>query len=55
MLMNDDAMNDEDAIFDDEEDEPPISLVSELPPIMDCAAQLATLSGNSEPLAMVAS
>ena len=45
--MNDDAMNDEDAIFDDEEDEPPISLVSELSLIKDCAVQLATIARGS--------
>ena len=52
--MNDDAMNDEDTNFDDEVEEQPTSLVQELPLIKDCAVQLATVSGNSEPLAMVA-
>jgi hypothetical protein len=47
VLINDDAMNDEDAIFDDEEDEPPESSVQELPLIKDCAGQLATIARGS--------
>jgi hypothetical protein len=47
VLMNDDAMNDEDAMFDDEVDEPPTSLVQELPLIKDCAGQLATIARGS--------
>ena len=37
VLMNDDALNDEDAHFEDEVEEPPASLVQELPHIKDCA------------------
>ena len=37
LLMNDDAMNDEDAHFDDKVDELPASSVQELPHIKDCA------------------
>ena len=44
LLMNDDAMNDEDDIFDDEVDEPPASLDQELTLIKDCAVQLATIA-----------
>jgi hypothetical protein len=47
VLMNDDAMNDEDAIFDDEVDEAPESSVQELPLIKDCAGQLATIARGS--------
>jgi hypothetical protein len=47
VLMNDDAMNDDDANFDDEVDEPPTSLVPELPLIKDCAVQLATIARGS--------
>ena len=47
VLMNDDAMNDEDAHFDDEVDELPASSVHELPLIKDCAVQLATVAGGS--------
>ena len=47
LLMNDDAMNDEDAHFEDEVDELPSSLVQELPHIKDCAVQLATIAGGS--------
>ena len=47
LLMNDDAMNDEDANFDDEVDELPVSSVQELPHIKDCAVQLTTIAGGS--------
>ena len=47
LLMNDDAMNDEDDIFDDEVDEQPTSLVQELPLIKDCAVQFATIARGS--------
>ena len=47
VLMNDDAMNDEDANFEDEVDELPASSVQELPHIKDCAVQLATIAGGS--------
>jgi hypothetical protein len=47
VLMNDDAMNDEDAHFDDEVDELPASSVQELPLIKDCAVQLATIARGS--------
>jgi hypothetical protein len=47
LLMNDDAMNDEDAMFDDEVDELPASSVQELPLIKDCAGQLATITRGS--------
>jgi hypothetical protein len=47
LLMNDDAMNDEDAMFDDEVEEQPTSLVQELPLIKDCAGQLATIARGS--------
>jgi hypothetical protein len=47
VLMNDDAMNDEDAHFDDEVDELPASSVQELPLIKDCAVQLATTARGS--------
>ena len=40
-------MNDEDAHFDDEVDEPPASLVQELPLIQDCPVQLATIARGS--------
>ena len=42
--MNDDAMNDEDAHFDDEVEELPASSVQELPLIKDCAGQVATIA-----------
>ena len=45
--MNDDAMNDEDAIFDDEVEEQPTSLDQELFLIKDCAVQLATIARGS--------
>ena len=45
--MNDDAMNDKDANFEDEVDELPASSVQELPHIKDCAVQLATIAGGS--------
>ena len=44
VLMNDDAMNDEDAHFEDEVEEQPAFLVQELPLIKDCAVQLATIA-----------
>ena len=44
LLMIDDAMNDEDAHFEDEVDELPASSVQELPHIKDCAVQLATIA-----------
>jgi hypothetical protein len=47
VLMNDDAMNDEDAMLDDEVDELPESSVQELPLIKDCAGQLATIGRGS--------
>ena len=47
VLINDDAMNDEDTKFDDEEEEQPTSLVQELPLIKDCAVQLATIASSS--------
>jgi hypothetical protein len=47
VLMNDDAMNDEDAMLDDEVDELPESSVQELPLIKDCAGQLATIARGS--------
>ena len=47
LLMNDDAMNDEDANFDDKVDEPPTSLVPENPLIKDCAVQLANFARGS--------
>ena len=47
LLMNDDAMNDEDTSFDDEVEEQPTSLVQELPLIKDCAVQLATIARGS--------
>ena len=37
MLMNHDAMNDKDAMFEDEVDELPTSLVPELPPVEELA------------------
>ena len=45
--MNDDVMNDEDANFDDEVDQPSTSLDQELPLIKDCAGQLATIARGS--------
>ena len=47
LLMNDDAMNDEDAHFEDEVDELPASSVQELPHIKDYAVQLATIARGS--------
>ena len=47
VLINDDAMNDEDTNFDDEVEEQPTSLVQELPLIKDCAVQLATIARGS--------
>jgi hypothetical protein len=55
VLINDDAMNDEDAHFDDKADEPPTSSVQELPHIKDCAGQLATIARGSIFPDMVAS
>jgi hypothetical protein len=43
----DDAMIDDDGIFDDEVDEPPTSLVSELTLIEECAVDLATIARGS--------
>ena len=40
LLMNDDAMNDEDAHFEYEVEELPTSLIQELPLLKDCAVQL---------------
>ena len=45
--MNDDAMNDEDAHFEDEVDELPASSVQELLLIKDCAGQLANIARGS--------
>ena len=47
LLINDDAMNDEDAHFEDGVDELPASSVQELPHIKDCAIQLATIASGS--------
>ena len=47
LLMNDDAMNDEDTHFDDEVDELPASSVQELPLIKDCAVPLTTITRGS--------
>ena len=47
VLINDDAMNDEDTNFDDEEEEQPTSLVQELLLIKDCAVQLTTIARGS--------
>jgi hypothetical protein len=47
LLMDDDAVNDEDADFDDEVEEQPASLVQELTLIKDCAGQLATIARSS--------
>ena len=47
LLMSDDAMNDEDAHFEDEVDEQPTSLVQEFPLIKDCAGKLATIARGS--------
>ena len=47
VLMNDDAMNEEDTNFDDDVEEQPTSLVHELPHIKDCAVQLATIARGS--------
>ena len=45
--MNDDAMNDEDAHFDDDVEEQSALLDQEFPLIMDCAVQLATIARGS--------
>ena len=45
--MNDDAMNDEDAHFEDEVNKLPASSVQELPLIKECAGQLATIARGS--------
>ena len=47
LLMNDDAMNDEDAHFEDEVEEQPTSLDQEFSLIKDCAGQLATIARGS--------
>ena len=47
LLLNDVAMNDEDAHFEDEVNELPASSVQELPHIKDCAVQLATIARGS--------
>ena len=47
VLMNDDAVNDEDADFDDEVGKQPASLDQELPLIKDCAGQLASIARGS--------
>jgi hypothetical protein len=47
VLMNDDAMNDEDAIFDDEVDDQPASSVQELPLFKDYTGKLATIARGS--------
>jgi hypothetical protein len=47
VLMNDDAMNDEDAMFEDEVDELPESSVQELPLIKDYTGKLATIARGS--------
>ena len=47
VLINDDAMNDEDTNFDDDIEEQPTSLNQELPHIKDCAVQLATIVRGS--------
>ena len=47
VLINDDAMHDEDAHFDDEVGELPASSAQELPLIKDCAVQLATIARGS--------
>ena len=47
LLMNDDAMNDEDAHFEDEVNKLPASSVQELPLIKECAGQLATIARGS--------
>ena len=47
VLMNDDAMNDEDAHFEDEVNKLPASSVQELPLIKECAGQLATIARGS--------
>ena len=47
LLMNDDAMNDEDSHFEDEVDELPASSVQELSLIKDLAVQLATIARGS--------
>ena len=45
--MNDDAMNDEDAHFEDEVDDLPASSDQDLHHIKDCAVQLATTARGS--------
>ena len=47
VLINNDDMNDEDAMFDDEVDELPASLVPDITLIKDCAGQLATIARGS--------
>ena len=47
VLINDDAMNDENAHFDDEVDQPSTSLVQELPLIKECSGQLTTIARGS--------
>ena len=47
VLMNDDAINDDDGNFYQEVDEQPASPVQELPLIKDCAVQLATIARGS--------
>jgi hypothetical protein len=47
VLINDDAMNDEDTNLDDEVEEQPTSLVPELPLIEECAVELATIARGS--------
>ena len=47
MLMIDDAMNNEDAHFEDEVNELSASSLQELLHIKDCVVQLATIAGGS--------
>ena len=47
VLINDDAMSDDDTIFQDEVDEPPTSLVPTLALIEECAVKLATTDEDS--------
>ena len=47
LLMIDDTMNDENALFEGGVDELPASSVQELPLIKDCAVQLATIARGS--------
>ena len=46
-MINDDAMNDEDAHFEDEVNELSASSLQELLHIKDCVVQLATIAGGS--------